>query len=136
MRLKSLVLPTAAITIGLSLPVRPANAVQAGSAAQTHQGPLSPEQELGNLTRSLQLTTEQQGRLRPVLVERREQLVQIHNDRTLSREGKGAKMKALDESANQKVLAVLNQDQKAKYQAMIDQRKAALARRQAGARAR
>ncbi len=104
--------------------------------AGLHRGPLSPDEELSNLTQSLQLTGDQQNRLRPVLVNRREQLLQIHNDRTLSREGKSAKMRALDDGANEKVMAVLTEGQRPKYQAMIEKRKAQLAEQHAGSRPR
>ncbi len=132
MHLPRFVLYAAMFAVGAGFIRQPVVQAQTGVRSSAHKGPLSPDEELGNLTRSLQLTDDQQSHLRPVLVGRREQLAQIHNDRTLSREGKSAKMKALDDNANQKVLALLTPEQKTKYQAMIERRRAALARQRAG----
>lgn len=85
------------------------------------------------MTRTLQLTSDQQSRLRPVLVSRREQLDHIRSDRSLSREGKSTKMRALDDDGNRKVLEILDGTQKTKYQAMIEKRKAQMAEQRAGA---
>ena len=97
---------------------------QGGRSSQAaHRGFLSPDEELAHLTEALHLSGEQQGRVRPLLQNRRDQLLQIRGDRNLSREGKGAKMKAVDDDANAKLLAILNDQQKPRYQEMIQHRK-------------
>ena len=86
-------------------------------------GPMSPDQELGHMTKALNLTSDQQTQLKPILQDRHDQQMQIHQDASLSRDAKMAKMKSLDEDSNTKVEAVLNPDQKAKYEKMIADRK-------------
>ena len=117
----------------------PAHAVyQATASSQPqHRGPLSPDEELQHLTESLKLSSDQQTKVKPILVSRREQLTAIRADRSLSGEGKSAKMKALDEDANRKLMAVLNAEQKPKYEAMVQHRKEQMAQqrsRRSGAR--
>ena len=88
-----------------------------------HRGPLTPDQELQNLTKALQLSGEQQAKIKPMLEQRHTQLMSLHENTGLSRAQKSEHMKQIDEGANAKLLAVLNGDQKTKYQAMIEQRR-------------
>ncbi len=119
-----IVKPIAAITLCLGM-VFPDFGLQrpAASVQSQQRGPLSPDEELQHLTEALKLSGEQQARLKPVLVSRRAQLTNIRGDRNLSAEGKSSKMKALDEDANGKVMAILNTDQKTKYESMVQHRK-------------
>ncbi len=89
-----------------------------------NHGPMSPDQELEHMTKSLNLTSDQQTQLKPILQDRHDQQMQIRQDGSLSRDSQHSKMQALDESSNSKVEAVLNPDQKAKYEKMIADRKA------------
>ena len=92
-----------------------------------HHGPMSPDEELIHLTKALSLTSDQQTQIKPILQDRSDQMMQMHQDASLSREAKGAKMKSLDDESNTKVEAVLNDQQKAKYEKMIADRKARMA---------
>ena len=87
-------------------------------------GPMSPDRELEGLTKKLNLSTDQQAQIKPILQDRQDQMKQIHVDASLARPDKMAKMKSLDESSNQKLEAVLTADQKPKYEKMIADRKA------------
>ena len=87
------------------------------------RGPMSPDQELEHMTKALNLTSDQQTQLKPVLQDRHDQQMQMHQDGSLSRDARMSKMQALDESSNSKVEAILNPDQKAKYEKMIADRK-------------
>ncbi len=88
-----------------------------------HHGPMSPDQELAHMTKALNLSSDQQAQLKPILQSRQDQMEQIHQDTSLARPDKMAKMKALDDSSNTQVEAVLNDQQKAKYEKMIERRK-------------
>ena len=94
-------------------------------------GPMSPDQELGHMTKALNLTSDQQTQLKPILQDRHDQQMQIHQDASLSRDAKMSKMKSLDDDSNSKVEAVLNPDQKAKYEKMIADRKEHMQERRA-----
>ena len=92
-----------------------------------HRGPMSPDQELSHLTKALDLTSDQQSRLKPILQDRHDQLMQIHQDGSMSRQEKMAKMRTLDDGANNKVQAILNPEQKTKYDKMVADRKERMA---------
>ena len=100
--------------------------------ARAHaNGPLSPEEELQHLNDALKLSPEQQGKIKPILTNRRAQLTGIRADRDLSAEGKSAKMKALDDDANNKLMSVLTAEQKPRYEAMVQHRKQMVAQQRA-----
>ncbi len=88
-----------------------------------HHGPPSPEQELAHMTKALDLTSDQQTQLKPILQNRRDQLQQLRQDSSTPRPEKYAKMKAMDEESNSKVEAILNPEQKTKYESMIAKRR-------------
>ena len=94
-------------------------------------GPMSPDRELTHMTKALQLTSDQQAQIKPILQNRRDQMMQIHQDSSMSRQDKMAKMKDLDDSSNSKVEAVLNDQQKPKYEQMMQNRKEHMQQRRA-----
>ena len=104
-----------------------------GGQAMQHgmRGPMSPDQELSNLTKNLSLTSEQQTQLKPILQDRHDQLMQMHQDASISRQDKMAKMKSLDDESNSKLEAILKPEQKAKYEKMVADRKARMQERRA-----
>ena len=61
-----------------------------------HHGPMSPDQELAHMTKALNLSSDQQAQLKPILQNRSDQMQQIHQDSSLARPDKMAKMKVLD----------------------------------------
>ncbi len=89
-----------------------------------HHGPMSPDRELAHMTKALHLSSDQQTQLKPILQSRHDQLEQIRHDSSLARPDKMVKMKALDGSSNSQVEAILNDQQKTKYEKMIERRKA------------
>ena len=89
-----------------------------------HHGPMSPDEELTHLTKALDLTSSQQTQVKPILQDRHDRLMQLHQDASLNRETRGAKMKSLDDDSNTKLESVLNDQQKAKYEKMVADRKA------------
>jgi protein CpxP len=85
-------------------------------------GPMSPDQELEHMTKALDLTSDQQTQIKPILQDRHDQMMQLHQDQSMARPDKMAKMQALDQSSNSKLEAVLTDQQKTKYEAMIQRR--------------
>jgi Spy/CpxP family protein refolding chaperone len=86
------------------------------------RGPMSTEEQLAHMTKELNLTSEQQTQIKPLLDGRREQMMQVHQDQSMSRDDKMAKMKTLDDDTHAKIAAVLNDQQKAKFQQMAEKR--------------
>ncbi len=87
------------------------------------RGPMSPDQELTHLTKRLSLTSDQQSQIKPILQDRHDQMMSLHQDSSMSREDRMSKMRSLDENSNSKLEAVLTPDQKTKYEQMIADRK-------------
>lgn len=104
---------------------------QSMDQGRMHHGPMSPDQELSHLTKALDLSSDQQSQLKPVLQDRHDQLMQIHQDASISRQDKMTKMKTLDNDSNTKVEAILNSEQKTKYEKMIADRKERMAQMRA-----
>ncbi len=82
-----------------------------------HQG-FSPDSQLEHLTKALDLSSDQQTQIKPILESQQQQMMQIHQDQTLSRDDKMAKAKSLHDDTTSKIQAVLNDQQKQKYTAM------------------
>lgn len=83
-----------------------------------HMQPPDPAKQLAHLTTKLNLTTDQQAQIKPVLESRDQQFQALHSDTTLARPDKMAKMKSIHEDTNSKIEAVLNDEQKKKFAEM------------------
>ncbi len=93
-----------------------------GTGMHHGHGPMSPERELEHMTKALDLTSDQQAQIKPILQDRHDQMMQLHQDQSMSQSDRMTKMQALDQSSNSKVEAVLNDQQKTKYEQMIQRR--------------
>jgi len=110
---------------GLVVVGRRAHALQTAPAAQEHgamggsmMGPMTPENRLKMLTEKLNLTEDQQAKLKPIIEDQAKQLKALHDDTSLAPADKQAKMKELHESSIEKMNAVLTPDQQAKWKQM------------------
>lgn len=79
---------------------------------------MNPDKQLEHLTKTLDLTSDQQNQIKPILESQQQQMMQLHQDTSLSRDDKMAKAKSLHEDTTSKIEAVLNDQQKQKYEAM------------------
>jgi Spy/CpxP family protein refolding chaperone len=100
-------------------------ALQTAPAAPEHgamggqgMGPMTPESHLKMLTEKLNLTADQQAKLKPILEDQSKQMKALHDDTSLAPADKQAKMKELHESSTEKINAVLTPDQQAKWKQM------------------
>jgi Spy/CpxP family protein refolding chaperone len=100
-------------------------ALQTAPAAQEHSamggtgmGAMTPESRLKMLTEKLNLTGDQQAKLKPILEDESTQMKTLHDDTSLAQADKRAKMKELRESSTEKINAVLTPDQQAKWKQM------------------
>jgi Spy/CpxP family protein refolding chaperone len=87
-----------------------------------HHGPPTTEEQLEHMSKALKLTTDQQSQIKPLLDARRQQMMQMHEDKSLSREDRMTKFKALDDDTHVKIEAVLDQKQKEKFEKMQERR--------------
>ena len=81
-----------------------------------------PSQQLRRLTKKLNLTSEQQDQLLPILTDRQQQMTALLNDGSLSAQDRHAKARTLREDSDSKIKAVLNDQQKQQYQQMREHR--------------
>ena len=85
-------------------------------------GPMTTDEQLAHMTKTLNLTSDQQTQIKPLLNGRRQQMMQMHEDQSLSREDRMTKFKALDDDTHTKIAAVLDDKQKAKFEKMQERR--------------
>jgi Spy/CpxP family protein refolding chaperone len=96
---------------------RPAVAQQT-SQSQGSQGTNSVDARLNNLSKELNLTDQQKAQLRPILSDESQQMQAIHNDTSLSREQKMAKMKEVRDSHQPQINQILTPEQQRKWAEM------------------
>ena len=72
-----------------------------------------------DLTAKLDLTADQQTKIRSIVEEQHQQMRATMNDQSLSKEDKHAKMKSMHDSIHAKVREVLTDEQKPKFDAMV-----------------
>jgi len=110
----------------------------AGQSGQAQPGPGQPGPERGHtgrrgmptvddqmkhLTKKLDLSADQQAKVKPILENQRNQMEQIHNDSSLAREDRFSKMQSIHDSANTQIKGVLNEDQQKKFDQMQQERR-------------
>lgn len=92
---------------------------QSSQPAERHQP--DPNRQMRMLTKRLNLTSDQQNQILPILTSRNDQMQSIRGDASLSPQDRRAKMRAIREDADAKVRALLTADQKKAYDEMQQQ---------------
>ena len=110
---------------GLMIVGQTSHALQAAPSAQEHGamggpalGPMTPERRLKMLTEKLNLTEDQQAKVKPILEDESTKMKALHDDTSLAPADKQAKMKELHMSSTEKINAILTPDQQAKWKQM------------------
>jgi Spy/CpxP family protein refolding chaperone len=96
-------------------------------------GPMTPERQLQRLSENLNLTDDQKQQIKPILEDRQKQAEQLHSDTSMSMDDKRAKMRSLMEESNNKIRAILNDDQKQKFDKMQERMREHMMHNQGGA---
>jgi len=102
----------------LSLPALAQNA-PAGATAEgqgMHHGMPSVEERVQHLTKALNLTTDQQAKVKSILEDQKSQMTALKQNTSMSQEDRRAKFQAIHQDAQQKIQAVLTDEQKAKFE--------------------
>jgi periplasmic protein CpxP/Spy len=79
---------------------------------------MNPDRQLEHMTRELSLTADQQNQIKPMLLDRQQKMEAVSQDQSLSREDRRAKMQSIRQESEGRIAAVLNDQQKQKFQAM------------------
>lgn len=94
---------------------------QPGQQAPPQAGRPSVDDQVRMLTQELNLTPEQQGKMKTVLEDQHQQAMTIINDSSIAREDKIQKIRSLRETTITKARSMLNDDQKKKLDAMLQE---------------
>ncbi len=84
----------------------------------------NPDQELAHLTKQLNLTSDQQSKIKPILENQAEQMKQLHQDTSLAQQDRATKMHGIRENTTTQIRDVLNPDQQQKFDTMEKKREA------------
>lgn len=78
----------------------------------------NPERRLERMTKELNLTADQQVKVKAILEDGRAQMMALRNDTSTAQDEKRGKMMGMMKAENDKILAVLDDTQKAKFTEM------------------
>ena len=81
-------------------------------------GRMNPDRQLDHMTRELGLSADQQAQIKPLLVDRQQKMEAIFQDQSVSQQDRRAKMQSIRQESQGKIEAVLNDQQKQKFEAM------------------
>ena len=128
----------AAVLAALAALALPARSQSPAAPSAANFQPPPPEQVVQTLANKLGLNAEQQNQLLPIIAGRQQQLLAIRADTSLMRVQKARRMKAVFDESDQKINALLNEQQRQQYaqleQQMREQMKERLHSAKAGAR--
>lgn len=89
---------------------------QQGQWGHGHRRPMDPDRQLAHLTKTLNLSTDQQSQIKPILIDRQQKMQALWQDQTLSRQDRRSKAMAIQQDARTKLEAALNDQQKQQYE--------------------
>lgn len=81
---------------------------------------MDPDRQLARLTQVLGLTTDQQTQIKPLLLERQQKMQALFQDQSVPEQDRRARMRTISEGTNNSIKALLNDEQKQKFDAMQD----------------
>jgi protein CpxP len=121
MRIKTLVLFCALVLASTAF-AQQASAPAGKEGAEGHgragHQMMTADDQMKELTQRLNLTSDQQAKIKPIVEDTHQQMQTIMKDDSLSREDKMAKIRTLHESAHAKLSDILTDEQKKKLSAM------------------
>ena len=79
------------------------------------------DDQLKQLSKKLNLSDDQQAKLKPILEDQRKQMDGIRNDSSLSREDRFSKMQEVRQSSDTQIKSVLNDDQQKNFDKMREE---------------
>ncbi len=82
-------------------------------------GPMSPDQRLQMMTKQLNLTADQQEKIKPLLENQSQEMQSLRQDSSLSRDDRMSKMQEIRQSTNDKIKETLSPEQQQKFEQMM-----------------
>jgi protein CpxP len=83
----------------------------------------SVDDQVKRMTKQLGLNDDQQQKLRPILEDQRQQMQQLRNDSSLSKDEKFSKMRDMHEKASSEIKTFLNDSQQKKFDEIQQKRR-------------
>lgn len=119
----ALALGVTGVTLAQEPPPPPSDQAPAGGPGG---GPrhMDPDQQLKHLTKTLNLSPDQQSQIKPMLVDRDQQMQALFADQSLAQPDRRAKARSIMQDSNSKIEGVLNDQQKQQFEQMQAARKA------------
>ena len=90
---------------------------------QRMRGPMTPEDQLARMTKQLQLTDEQQAKIKPILEDQHKQMMDLRQDTSMSRQDRFAKFRDIRQKSLDKIKPILTAEQQQKWQKMQEERR-------------
>ncbi|MFZ3213353.1 MAG: hypothetical protein WA188_17760 [Terriglobales bacterium] len=111
----------AALTLPALAQGAPAGA--AGEGQGPHHGMPSLDERVQHMTKMLNLSDDQQTKVRSILQDEHSQMVAARQDTSMSQEDQRAKFQQIRQASNSKIRDMLNDEQKAKFDQIQAERK-------------
>jgi periplasmic protein CpxP/Spy len=102
----------------LSLPALAQGTPGGEKGGRHHRGMPSADERLQHMTQVLNLSADQQAKVKSILEDQQNQMTSLKQDTSLSSQDRRAKFEQIHEATHQKIRDVLNDDQKAKFDQM------------------
>ena len=110
-------LAMAVVSAGLRLTHRWAG--QGGGEMHGPHQPMSADQRLQMMTQQLNLTSDQQTKIKPILENESTQMQSLRSDSSLSQQERRARCRRYGENTNSQIKPILNADQQTQWQQMM-----------------
>jgi periplasmic protein CpxP/Spy len=95
---------------------------QGGGQEGGHGQRMTPEDRLKDLTKQLSLTDDQQAKIKPILEDQQKKMDDLRNNSSGDRQERGQKMQQIRKDTNDQIRAVLDDNQKTKFDKMEQER--------------
>src|SRR3954469_650885 len=86
------------------------------------EGPMDPSQRVKMLSEKLNLTNDQQSKVKDIFTSQQKQMQSLMQDQSMSREDKRSKFERMRSDTDSQIRAVLTGDQQQKFDAMLKER--------------
>jgi len=83
-----------------------------------HRRGMDADRQLEHLTKTLNLTADQQTQIKPILTDRQQKMQALFQDQSLTREDRHSKAEAIQQDTKTRLEAALNDQQKQQFEEM------------------
>jgi len=114
---------TAGTVLAQDAQTPPADQGSGMSGGRHHHGMPSTDDQLKHLTKKLNLSDDQQAKVKPILEEQRSQMEQLRADNSGSRQDRWKKMREIHENSDNQIKSLLNEDQQKQFDEMREEQR-------------